>query len=57
MGVYGETALSTSHYRNIIEFTQRQHELLLPKYPNLKYMYSNLTLDKKYEDGKTKIKR
>ena len=39
MGVYGKTTLSTSHYRNIIDFTQRQHELLLPRYPNLKYIY------------------
>jgi len=57
MGVYGKTTLSTLHYKNIIEFTKRQYELLLPQYPNLKCIYSNLALDKKYEDGKTKLKR
>ena len=57
MGVYGKTSLSTLHYKNIIEYTQRQHQLLTPKYPNLKYIYSSYTLDIKYEEGKTKLKR
>jgi|GEM_PF-4260744 len=57
MGVYGKTTLSISHYKNIIEFTKRQDEILLPQHPNLKYIYGDRTLDKKYEDGKTKIKR
>jgi hypothetical protein len=57
MGVRGQMTLKTSHYRNIIEYTQNQHKLLTPTYPNLKYIYSNQTLDLKYEVGKSKLKR
>jgi len=57
MGVRGQMTLKTSHYRNIIEYAQNQRKLLTPKYPNLKYVYSNQVLDKKYEGGKAKLKR
>ncbi|MDP3929526.1 MAG: hypothetical protein Q8R57_10930 [Bacteroidota bacterium] len=57
MGAWGQMTLKTSHYRNIIEYTQNQHKLLTPTYPNLKYIYSNQTLDLKYEGGKSKLKR
>jgi hypothetical protein len=57
MGAIDKMTLSTSHYRNIIEYTQNQHNLLAPKKPNLKYIYSNQVLDLKYEGGKAILKR
>jgi YD repeat-containing protein len=57
MGAWDKMTLNISHYRNIIEYTQNQHNLLIPKMPNLKYLYSNKTLDLKYEGGKAILKR
>jgi hypothetical protein len=57
MGVNGEMALRISHYQNIVEYVQNQLLYLTPKFPNLKYIYSNKILDLKYEKGRAKLKR
>jgi hypothetical protein len=48
--------LSISHYKNIIDYAKRQHELLTPQYPNLKFVYSNHFLDLKYDRVNGKLK-
>jgi hypothetical protein len=57
MGVNGEMALRISHYQNIVEYVQNQLLYLTPKFPNLKYIYSNKILDLKYEKGRAKLNR
>ncbi len=57
MGAADKMTLNTSHYRNIIEYTQNKHNLLISNKPNLNNLYCNEVLDQKYEGGKAKLKR
>ena len=44
--------LHINNYKHIISYILRQHQLLTPKYPNLKYIWSNQKMDTKGVDEK-----